>query len=102
MVIWEPRDSIQTRPLTDQNGATDQDGPTPLLNRTKAKEEEEEEEEVLDLEQWPSPNETATLNNVFCLQYDSDNLTFSVNSDSKIEWYPKKKRPKHINNIFFH
>lgn len=44
MVISERLDSIQIKHMTEQNGATDQDNPTPLLNRTKAVEEEEEEE----------------------------------------------------------
>lgn len=38
MVILEPLDSIQIRPMTEQNDATAKDDPTPVLIGTKTME----------------------------------------------------------------
>lgn len=37
MMIWKPRYNIQIKPLTERNGKTNEDKPTPLLKLTKVK-----------------------------------------------------------------
>lgn len=50
MVIWKLRGSIHIRPLIEQNGTTDKDEPTTILNRTKA--EDRKDNFDITLHQW--------------------------------------------------